>query len=146
MKHFTYCIKRRVTKQKDVDNTMTLAIVNFECSEIEYQLVIYHFPKHPIYRSRNLFLIVYVNPLAQRAGWAWESAEQQVHKASKTAQACLTLVQPSSICSSSLSWIETRNLALQVAFHHPLVITDLERTMEVVVKVWSCRNLNKQMN
>ena len=39
MKHFILCIKKKAVKQKEIENLFALAVVNFQCSDVEFNIV-----------------------------------------------------------------------------------------------------------
>eukprot|EP00347_Sterkiella_histriomuscorum_P003092 403365623 len=39
MKHFIVCIKKKIAKQKDIELLFTQAVVNFQCSDVEFILI-----------------------------------------------------------------------------------------------------------
>lgn len=39
MKHFIFCIRKKVSNKKDVEFIFTKALINFDCSKAEYNIV-----------------------------------------------------------------------------------------------------------
>jgi len=38
-KHFCYCLKKKVARTKDIEKSLTYAIINFDCNDVESNLV-----------------------------------------------------------------------------------------------------------
>ena len=38
-KHFCHCLKKKVAKTKDIEKSFTYAIINFDCNDVESNLV-----------------------------------------------------------------------------------------------------------
>ncbi|CDW71466.1 UNKNOWN [Stylonychia lemnae] len=39
MKHFIFCIKKKVAKQKDIESLFVQAVINFECTDADYNII-----------------------------------------------------------------------------------------------------------
>lgn len=39
MKHFNHCIKKKVAKQKEIEQIFARALTNFKCTEVEQNLI-----------------------------------------------------------------------------------------------------------